>query len=94
MDITIPTFFSEKDKILNFDYSKIKGFIGSSIDHSTTINNLSPGNKDILLIDYFKSILLGYNHVYILKILNLLMICVLSVLISTACSYKPYSFLI
>ena len=66
----IPSFFSEKDKILNFDYSKIKEFIGSSIDHSKTIDNLSPGKKDILLIDYFKSILLGYNHVYISKILN------------------------
>ena len=66
----IPSFFSDKDKILNFDYSKIKEFIGSSIDHSKTIDNLSPGNKDILLIDYFKSILLGYNHVYISKILS------------------------
>ena len=73
-NFTIPSFFSEKDKILNFDYSKIKEFIGSSIDHSTTIDNLSPGKKDILLIDYFKSILLGYNHVYILKILNDLII--------------------
>tara|TARA_B100001094_G_scaffold197641_1_gene191686 strand:+ start:368 stop:1861 length:1494 start_codon:yes stop_codon:yes gene_type:complete len=69
-DINIPSFFSDKDKILNFDYSKIKGFVGSSIDHSKTIDNLSPGNKDILLINYFKSILLGYNHVFISKILN------------------------
>jgi cytochrome P450 len=69
-DFEIPNFFSDKDKILNFDYSKIKKYIGSSIDHSKTIDNLSPGEKDTLLIGYFKSILLGYNHVYISKILN------------------------
>ena len=71
-NFSIPSFFSDKDKILNFDYTKITGYIGSSIDHSTTIDNLSPNReKDTLLIGYFKSILLGYNHVYIL-LLNLL----------------------
>ena len=67
----IPSFFSDKDTILNFDYTKINEYIGSSIDHSTTIDNLSPDiNKDTLLMGYFKSILLGYNHVFISKILT------------------------
>jgi cytochrome P450 len=67
----LPSFFSDRQKILNFDYTKITGYIGSSIDHSITINNLSPNReKDTLLIGYFKSILLGYNHVFISKILS------------------------
>mgnify|MGYP001195350242 CR=1 FL=1 len=70
-DFERPSFFSDRQKILNFDYTKITGYIGSSIDHSTTINNLSPNReKDTLLIGYFKSILLGYNHLYISKILS------------------------
>ena len=55
----LPSFFSDRQEILNFDYTKITGYIGSSIDHSITIDNLSPnGEKDTLLIGYFKSILL------------------------------------
>lgn len=70
-NFSIPSFFSDREKILNFDYTKITGYIGSSIDHSTTIDNLSPNReKDTLLIGYFKSILLGYNHTYISKILS------------------------
>jgi cytochrome P450 len=69
--MSLPSFFSDRQKILNFDYTKITGYIGSSIDHSITINNLSPNReKDTLLIGYFKSILLGYNHVFISKILS------------------------
>ena len=66
----IPSFFSDRQKILDFDYSKIDKYIGSQIDHSTYIDNLSPSDdKTNLMIQYFKSILQGYNHVFISKIL-------------------------
>ena len=67
----IPSFFSEKEKKLNFDYSILQDSIDSDIDHSTFIDNLSPPvEKTKLLVNYFKSILQGYNHVYISKILD------------------------
>ena len=67
----IPSFFSEKEKILNFDYSILQDSIDSDIDHSTFIDNLSPPiEKTKLIVTYFKSILQGYNHVYISKILE------------------------
>ena len=67
----IPSFFSDKENILNFDYSTIGKYIGSEIDHSTYINNLSPSNDKLNLVtQYFKSILQGYNHVFISKILK------------------------
>ena len=67
----IPNFFTEKDKILNFDYSSLKDLANTDIDHSTIIKHLSPNvNKEILLEQYFKSILLGYNHIYISKLLK------------------------
>ena len=67
----VPGFFSEKDKILNFDYSSIQELINTDIDHSTIIENLSPMiKKEKMLIQYFKSILFGYNHIYITKILK------------------------
>ena len=56
----IPNFFTEKDKILNFDYSSLRDLVNTDIDHSTIIEHLSPNvNKEILLEQYFKSILLG-----------------------------------
>ena len=67
----IPNFFTEKDKILNFDYSSLRDLVNTDIDHSTIIEHLSPNvNKEILLEQYFKSILLGYNHIYISKLLK------------------------
>ena len=67
----IPSFFSEKEKIINFNYSILQEIIDSEFDHSTIIENLSPPiDKTKLLVTYFKSILQGYNHVYISKILN------------------------
>ena len=66
-----PNFFSSREDILNFDYSKIEDYINSSIDQSFIINNLSPSkNKNQLLIRYYKSILFGQNHIFISKILN------------------------
>ena len=67
----IPDFFTEKDKIFNFNYSSLRDLISTDIDHSTIIEHLSPNiNKKILLEQYFKSILLGYNHIYISKLLK------------------------
>jgi cytochrome P450 len=67
----VPTFFTDKETIINYDYTKISGYIGSSIDHSFKIDNLSPNKeKDTLLVEYFKSIILGHNHVFISKILD------------------------
>ena len=64
----IPSFFSDKYKIFNFDYSSVKELIQSDMDHSFIIENLSPMIKqDVILAQYFKSILLGYNHIYITK---------------------------
>ena len=67
----IPSFFSDKSKIIGFDYYSITNFIASDIDFSTTIPNLSPPiDKKLLLENYFKSILLGYNHIFISKLLK------------------------
>ena len=69
--VDIPSFFSEKSKLLGFDYSKIKELCNSEIDHSFPIDHLTPlVKKEILLEGYFKSILLGYNHVYLSKLLK------------------------
>ena len=55
----IPTYFTGKEGILNYDYSKLSGYIGSSIDHSFDVVNLTPSTKkDTLLVGYFKSILI------------------------------------
>lgn len=67
----VPNFFSDKEKIFNFDYSSIRDLVQSEIDHSTIIENLSvPMKQEILAEKYFKSILLGYNHVFIQKLLK------------------------
>ena len=67
----IPSFFSDKQYIMNFDYDSITEFIDSEIDESFYIENLSiPLDKKIICKDYFKSILLGYNHIYIDKLLE------------------------
>ena len=55
----VPNFFSDKEKIFNFDYSSIRDLIQSEIDHSTIIENLSiPMKQEIVAEKYFKSILL------------------------------------
>ena len=69
----IPDFFTDKDKLLNYDFS-LDEFIGSDIDESYVIENVSvPGDQRELCRGYFKSILLGYNHVYISKLLTKLL---------------------
>ena len=67
----IPSLFSDQSKIMNFDFSSLQNYIDSDIDFSTYIDNLSPSvEKHILFESYFKSILLGYNHIFISKILK------------------------
>ena len=65
---TIPTFFSDREDILNFDYSRIQELSGSEIDSSFFIHNLSPDEPN-LLQNTFKNIMLGNNHVFISKLL-------------------------
>ena len=62
----IPTFFSDRKEILTYDYSKVLNLLGTKNDHSYAISNLSIDDENIVS-DYFKSIMLGYNHVYIKK---------------------------
>ena len=70
MENDIPDFFTDKNILLNYKFS-FDNFLDSDIDESYIINNLSvPGDKKKLCENYFKSILLGYNHIYISKILD------------------------
>ena len=64
----IPDFFTNKEKLLSYDFSLINNYLNTEIDHTYHIKNLSLEKE--LLVDYFKSILLGYNHVFIHKILE------------------------
>lgn len=67
----IPTFFTDKDELLTYDYSVIEKYLGTDFDFSQEIYNLSPyEDKKKLSTEYFKSILLGYNHIYISKLLE------------------------
>jgi len=67
----IPSFLSGVKTINEFDYEKIADFINSEIDHSTYIHNLSiPLDKKILCQQYFKSILGGYSHLFIEKLMK------------------------
>jgi cytochrome P450 len=67
----IPTFFTDKQTILNYDFDQVQQFIGSDVDHTEYIQNLSVPDPDKKLCqEYFKSILFGYNHLFISKILQ------------------------
>lgn len=65
----IPTFFSDRKEILTYDYSKVLNLLGTKNDHSYAISNLSIDDEN-MVSDYFKSIMLGYNHVYIKSLLD------------------------
>lgn len=66
-----PTPLSDREKILNFDFNVLSKYINTSIDLSYFIPNLSPSDdRETLVSEYYKSILQGYNHVFITKILN------------------------
>ena len=69
--IDIPTLFTDKSKIVTYNYDLIDHLIGSEIDHYEFIDNLSvPDSNKELCKNYFKSIMFGQNHVFIDKILN------------------------
>ena len=67
--MNIPSFFSNKNDILNFDFKNLSSLLHNIPNNSFPIHNLSPHNSN-LLENYFKSILLGYNHVYISSLLK------------------------
>jgi len=67
----IPDFFWDKNELLTYDYSVIEKYLDTDFDFSKEIFNLTPYmDKKKLSTDYFKSILLGYNHTYIMKLLE------------------------
>ena len=67
----IPTLFSGKDVILQYDYDQIDSLVGSEIDHYEFIENLSvPDPMNTLCKEYFKSIMMGYNHVFIERVMK------------------------
>ena len=67
----IPDFFWDQKELLTYDYSVIEKYLDTDFDFSKEIFNLSPYmDKKKLSTEYFKSILLGYNHTYIMKLLE------------------------
>lgn len=72
MEKKIPDFFSDKKQILNYDFN-LEKYINSDNDNSFIIDNLSiydKNEKKKICENFFKSILLGYNHIFITKILE------------------------
>ena len=70
MNLDIPTLFTNKKELLSYDFSFDK-LIDSEFDESFFIDNLSiPDDKKYLCESYLKSIVSGYNHIYISKILE------------------------
>ncbi len=65
--MNIPNFFTDKEQLLKYDFTQLQSIIGSDIDYSFHIPNLS---LQIDPIDYLKSIIYGYNHIYIQNITN------------------------
>lgn len=66
----IPDFFSDRNNLINYDLD-ITEILDGDNDHSFFIENLSLlTDKKKLCENYFRSILFGYNHVFIQKILN------------------------
>jgi len=64
----IPTLFTDKSKIVTYNYDNIDHLIGSEIDHYEFIDNLSvPDSNKELCKNYFQSIMFGQNHVFIEK---------------------------
>ena len=51
----IPDFFTNKEKLLSYDFSLINNYLNTEIDNTYHIKNLSLEKE--LLVDYFKSIL-------------------------------------
>ena len=70
MEEELPGFFTDNEKKLNYNFSFNVYLDNEEYDESYEIDNLSLPNKKELCESYFKSILLGYNHIYISKILE------------------------
>ena len=67
----LPSFFTDHEKLLNYDFSFDKYIDNEKYDESYQIDNLTlSGNKKELCESYFRSIIFGYNHIYITKILE------------------------
>ena len=47
--MNLPDFFTDKDELLNYNFSQLKDLVNTDIDHSTIIENLSPLVKKELL---------------------------------------------
>ena len=70
-EITIPTFFSGTSEIFAYDYDLIDEYVKYPLNRYTYIPNLSyPNDVGYLCKNYLKSILYGYNHVYITRLLE------------------------
>ena len=67
----IPSFFTDPQLLITYNYNQLSNLVDTDIDFYQYIDNLSiPLNKNKLVVDYFKSIQLGYNHTYIQKLLE------------------------
>ena len=64
----VPNFFSGLENILSFDFDGLKNLLNTDIDNTYFIENLSLDNN--LVSDYFKSIIMGHNHIFISKLLQ------------------------
>ena len=62
----IPQLFTDKKNILSYDFDRTDAYIDNEINKYMYIHNLSiPGDQKQLCKQYFKSIILGYNHIFI-----------------------------
>ena len=67
----LPGFFTEPENLLNYDFNLNHFLDNDKYDESFYIDNLTlPGDKKDLCESFFKSILFGYNHIYVMKILE------------------------
>ena len=46
--MNLPDFFTDKDELLNYDFSQFKNLVNTDIDYSTIIENLSPLVKKVV----------------------------------------------
>jgi len=70
-DDFLPGFFTDRETLLNYDFNFDKFINNDKYDETFTIDNLTlPGDKKTICESYFKSIIKGYNHIYIMKLLE------------------------
>jgi hypothetical protein len=67
----IPTLFTDKETLKQFNFDEIQSLLGTEIDHHTHIPHLSvPDPDNTLCRDYFKSSMMGQNHVFIEELMD------------------------